>query len=107
LARRTSLWPLGIVESKYDSDNNRKIKIESESEKQILDNVIHQLDFNKKMVIIMVLSFIIVVPIIAYIGLMSQTTASVGVFIPIIGGLLCFLQCFYIKSCHWVRIQEL
>jgi len=107
LARRTSLWPLGIVESKYDSDNNRKIKIESESEKQILDNVIHQLDFNKKMVIIMVLSIIIVVPIIAYIGLMSQTTASVGVFIPIIGGLLCFLQCFYIKSCHWVRIQEL
>ncbi len=53
---------------------------------EILDNVIHQLDFTKKMVIIMVLSFIIVVPIIAYIGLLSQSTAGVGRFIPIIGG---------------------
>ena len=53
---------------------------------EILDNVIHQLDFTKKMVIIMVLSFIIIVPIIAYIGVMSQSTAGVGVFIPIIGG---------------------
>jgi energy-coupling factor transporter transmembrane protein EcfT len=53
---------------------------------EILDNVIHQLDFTKKMVIIMVLSFVIIVPIIAYIGIMSQSTAGVGRFIPIIGG---------------------
>jgi hypothetical protein len=53
---------------------------------EILDNVIHQLDFTKKMVIIMVLSFVIIVPIIAYLGVMSQSTAGVGKFIPIIGG---------------------
>lgn len=53
---------------------------------EILDNVLHQLDFTKKMVIIMVLSFVIIVPIIAYIGVMSQSTAGVGRFIPIIGG---------------------
>ena len=53
---------------------------------EILDNVIHQLDFTKKMMIIMVLSFVIIVPIIAYIGVMSQSTAGVGKFIPIIGG---------------------
>jgi energy-coupling factor transporter transmembrane protein EcfT len=53
---------------------------------EILDNVIHQLDFTKKMVIIMALSFIAIVPIIAYIGVLSQSTAGVGRFIPIIGG---------------------
>ena len=53
---------------------------------EILDNVIHQIDFTKKMVIIMVLSFVIIAPIIAYIGVMSQSTAAVGIFIPIIGG---------------------
>jgi hypothetical protein len=47
---------------------------------EILDNVIHQLDFTKKMVII-----IAIVPIIAYIGVLSQSTAGVGRFIPIIG----------------------
>jgi energy-coupling factor transporter transmembrane protein EcfT len=53
---------------------------------EILDNVIHQLDFTKKIVIMMVFSFVIIVPIIAYIGLMSQSTVGVGKFIPIIGG---------------------
>jgi hypothetical protein len=53
---------------------------------EILDDVIHQLDFTRKMMIVMVLSFIIVVPVIAILGLMSQSTAGVGKFIPIIGG---------------------
>jgi energy-coupling factor transporter transmembrane protein EcfT len=53
---------------------------------EILDNVIHQLDFTKKMVIIMVLSFVVIIPILAFIALVSQTTAGVGRFIPIIGG---------------------
>jgi energy-coupling factor transporter transmembrane protein EcfT len=53
---------------------------------EILDNVIHQLDFTKKMVIIMVLSFVVIIPILALIASMSQTTAGVGRFIPIIGG---------------------
>jgi energy-coupling factor transporter transmembrane protein EcfT len=53
---------------------------------EILDNVIHQLDFTRKIMIVMVLSFVIIVPIIAVLGLMSQSTVGVGKFIPIIGG---------------------
>ena len=34
----------------------------------------------------MIISFVIIVPIIAILGLMSQSTAGVGKFIPIIGG---------------------
>ena len=68
---------------------------------EILDNVIHQLDFTKKMVIIMVLSFIIVVPIIAYIGLLSQSTAGVGRFIPIIGGVV-FLGWLGVGIRQWI-----
>jgi hypothetical protein len=53
---------------------------------EMLDNVIRQLDFTRKIIIIMVVSFVIVVPIIAYIGFLSQTTAGVGRYIVIIGG---------------------
>jgi hypothetical protein len=53
---------------------------------EMIDNIIRQLDFNRKIIIIMVLSFVIIVPIIAYIGILSQSTAGVGKFIPIIGG---------------------
>src|ERR687896_1925502 len=52
----------------------------------MIDNIIRQLDFNRKIIIIRVLSFVIIVPIIAYIGILSQSTAGVGKFIPIIGG---------------------
>jgi energy-coupling factor transporter transmembrane protein EcfT len=52
----------------------------------ILDNVIHQLDFTKKIAIIMVVSFIVIVPIIAVLGYLSQSMAGIGRFIPIIGG---------------------
>ena len=72
---------------------------------EILDNVIHQLDFNKKIVIIMVLSFIIIVPIIAYIGLMSQTTAGVGIFIPIIGGAV-FLVWLGVGIRQWIVFSK-
>jgi|ERR671919_350832 energy-coupling factor transporter transmembrane protein EcfT len=72
---------------------------------EILDNVIHQLDFAKKMVIIMVLSFIIIVPIIAYLGLMSQTTAGVGKFIPIIGGAV-FLVWLGIGIRQWIVFSK-
>src|ERR687893_3064725 len=68
---------------------------------EILDNVIHQLDFTKKMVIIIVLSFIIVGPIIAYIGLLSQSTAGVGRFIPIIGGVV-FLVWLGVGIRQWI-----
>jgi energy-coupling factor transporter transmembrane protein EcfT len=72
---------------------------------EILDNVIHQLDFTKKMIIIMVLSFIIVVPIIAYIGLLSQSTAGVGRFIPIIGGAV-FLVWLGVGIRQWIVFSK-
>jgi energy-coupling factor transporter transmembrane protein EcfT len=68
---------------------------------EILDNVIHQLDFTKKMAIIMVISFIIIVPIIAVLGVMSQTTAGVGRFIPIIGGAV-FLVWLGVGIRQWI-----
>jgi hypothetical protein len=76
-----------------------------ESLLEILDNVIHQLDITKKMAIIMILSFIIVVPIIAYIGLMSQTTAGVGRFIPIIGGAV-FLVWLGVGIRQWIVFSK-
>jgi energy-coupling factor transporter transmembrane protein EcfT len=72
---------------------------------EILDNVIHQLDFTKKMAIIMVLSFIIIVPIIAVLGVMSQTTAGVGRFIPIIGGAV-FLVWLGIGIRQWIVFSK-
>ena len=48
-----------------DRSNNKKEGTAHENLLEILDNVIYQLDFTKKMVIIMVLSFIAVVPITA------------------------------------------
>jgi energy-coupling factor transporter transmembrane protein EcfT len=72
---------------------------------EILDNVIHQLDFTKKIVIIMVLSFIIIVPIIAYLGLMSQSTAGVGKFIPIIGGAV-FLVWLGVGIRQWIVFSK-
>lgn len=63
-----------------------KKEIEPENLPEMIDNVIRQLDFNRKIIIIMVISFVIIVPIIAYIGLLSQSTAGVGRYIVIIGG---------------------
>ena len=54
--------------------------------REMLDNVIRQLDFTKKLMIIMLLSFLAVIPILAFIAYLSQSTAGVGRFIPIIGG---------------------
>ena len=72
---------------------------------EILDNVIPKLDFTKKIVIIMLLSFIIVVPIIAYIGLLSQSTAGVGRFIPIIGGAV-FLVWLGVGIRQWIVFSK-
>jgi hypothetical protein len=59
---------------------------EPENLPEMLDNVIRQLEFNRKVIIIMVISFVVIVPIIAYLGFLSQTTAGVGRFIVIVGG---------------------
>jgi hypothetical protein len=68
---------------------------------EMIDNVIRQLDFTRKIIIIMVLSFVIIVPIIAYIGLLSQRTAGVGVYIPIIGGAV-FLVWLGVGIRQWI-----
>jgi len=68
---------------------------------EMIDNVIRQLDFTRKIIIIMVLTFVIIVPIIAYIGLLSQRTAGVGVYIPIIGGAV-FLVWLGVGIRQWI-----
>jgi hypothetical protein len=68
---------------------------------EMIDNIIRQMDFNRKIIIIMVLSFVIIVPIIAYIGILSQSTAGVGKFIPIIGGAV-FLAWFGVGIRQWI-----
>ena len=68
---------------------------------EMIDNIIRQLDFNRKIIIIMVLSFVIIVPIIAYIGLLSQRTAGVGVYIAIIGGAV-FLAWLGVGIRQWI-----
>jgi uncharacterized membrane protein len=72
---------------------------------EMIDNVIRQLDFTRKIIIIMVLSFVIIVPIIAYIGLLSQRTAGVGVYIPIIGGAV-FLAWLGVGIRQWIVFSK-
>ena len=72
---------------------------------EMIDNVIRQVDFMRKIIIIMVLSFIIIVPIIAYIGLLSQSTAGVGVYIPIIGGAV-FLAWLGVGIRQWIVFSK-
>ena len=72
---------------------------------EMIDNVIRQLDFTRKIIIIMVLSFVIIVPIIAYIGLLSQSTAGVGVYIPIIGGAV-FLAWLGVGIRQWIVFSK-
>ncbi len=72
---------------------------------EMIDNVIRQLDFNRKIIIIMVLSFVVIVPIIAYIGLLSQSTAGVGVYIPIIGGAV-FLAWLGVGIRQWIVFSK-
>ncbi|HEV8406152.1 MAG TPA: hypothetical protein VGQ13_09660 [Nitrososphaera sp.] len=71
----------------------------------MIDNVIRQLDFNRKIIIIMVISFVIIVPIIAYIGVLSQTTVGVGKFIPIIGGAV-FLAWLGVGIRQWIVFSK-
>jgi hypothetical protein len=72
---------------------------------EMIDNVIRQLDFNRKIIIIMVISFVIIVPIIAYIGVLSQTTVGVGKFIPIIGGAV-FLAWLGVGIRQWIVFSK-
>ena len=87
-----------------DDDSSRKGTVH-ENLPEMIDNVIRQLDFTRKIIIIMVLSFIIIVPIIAYIGLLSQSTAGVGVYIPIIGGAV-FLAWLGVGIRQWIVFSK-
>lgn len=89
-----------------DGDNSsKKETTEHENLSEMLDSVIRQLEFNRKMIIIMVLSFVIIVPIIAYLGFLSQTTAGVGRFIPIIGGAV-FLAWLGVGIRQWIVFSK-
>ena len=87
-----------------DGDSSKK-GTAHENLPEMIDNVIRQLDFNRKIIIIMVLSFVIIVPIIAYIGLLSQSTVGVGVFIPIIGGAV-FLAWLGVGIRQWIVFSK-
>lgn len=87
-----------------DDDSSRK-GTAHENLPEMIDNVIRQLDFTRKIIIIMVLSFIIIVPIIAYIGLLSQSTAGVGLYIPIIGGAV-FLAWLGVGIRQWIVFSK-
>jgi hypothetical protein len=87
-----------------DDDSSRK-GTAHENLPEMIDNVIRQLDFTRKIIVIMVLSFIIIVPIIAYIGLLSQSTAGVGVYIPIIGGAV-FLAWLGVGIRQWIVFSK-
>lgn len=73
--------------------------------REMLDNVIHQLDFTKKLMIIMVLSFLIVIPVLAGIAYLSQSRAGVGVFILIIGGAV-FLVWLGVGIRQWMVVSR-
>jgi hypothetical protein len=88
-----------------DSGSSKKGTTAYENFPEMIDNVIRQLNFNRKIIIIMVLSFVIIVPIIAYIGLMSQRTAGVGVYIPIIGGAV-FLAWLGVGIRQWIVFSK-
>ena len=93
-----------MISDMTDDDSSRK-GTAHENLPEMIDNVIRQLDFTRKIIIIMVLSFIIIVPIIAYIGLLSQSTAGVGVYIPIIGGAV-FLAWLGVGIRQWIVFSK-
>lgn len=65
-----------------DMNNSGKKGAIHENLLGILDNVIHQLDFTKKMVIMMILSFITIIPISAIIiGVLTRGEAGVALSI--------------------------
>jgi energy-coupling factor transporter transmembrane protein EcfT len=87
------------------TDDGSKNGTAHENLPEMLDNVIRQLNFTRKVIIVMVISFVIVVPIIAYIGFLSQTTAGVGRYIVIIGGAV-FLAWLVVGIRQWMVFSK-
>ena len=78
---------------------------EPENLPEMLDNVIRQLKFTRKVMILMVLSFVVIVPVIAYLGFLSQSTAGVGKYIVIIGGAV-FLAWLGVGIRQWMVFSK-
>lgn len=75
-----------------DSGGNSRMKgIAHENLLEILDNVIRQLNFTKKIIIIMVISFITVVPVSAVVINAVTGGNNPGVAIPIIAAAVFFI----------------
>lgn len=88
-----------------DTTDGGKKEIEPENLPEMLDNVIRQISFTRKVIIIMVISFVVIVPVIAYLGFLSQSTAGVGRFIPIIGGAV-FLAWLVVGIRQWMVFSK-
>jgi len=89
-----------------DMNNSDKKGATHENLLEILDNVIHQLDFTKKMVIIMILSFITIIPVTAVvIGVLSESDIDAGVALPIIAGIV-FLVWLGVGIRQWMVLSK-
>jgi energy-coupling factor transporter transmembrane protein EcfT len=72
---------------------------------EILDNVIHQLDFTKKMIIIMVASFFTVVPITAIVINVIANRSDLQFMIPVVT-VLVFLVWLGVGIRQWIVFSK-
>ena len=94
-----------MTDSGSSKNNNRK-GTAHENLLEILDNVIHELDFTRKMAIIMVLSFIIILPASAVIvGILLERGIDIAVALPIIGGAV-FLVWLCVGIRQWIVFSK-
>jgi ABC-type transport system involved in Fe-S cluster assembly fused permease/ATPase subunit len=83
---------LGVRDQRISDMSERNKKgVMHENLLEILDNVIHQLDFTKKMIIIMVTSFFTIVPITAIIINVIANRTDLQFVIPLVTFLVFFV----------------
>ena len=88
-----------------DSSSSRKEGTAHENLLEILDNVIHQLDFTKKMVIIMIVSFFTVVPITAVIINSFANRDELQFVIPVVYSVV-FLAWLGVAIRQWIVFSK-
>jgi hypothetical protein len=88
-----------------DSSSIRKEGKAHENLLEILDNVIHQLDFTKKMIIIMVVSFFTVVPITAVIINSLANREELQFVIPVVYSVV-FLAWLGVGIRQWIVFSK-
>jgi energy-coupling factor transporter transmembrane protein EcfT len=86
------------------TDRNKKGTMH-ENLLEILDNVIHQLDFTKKLIIIMVSSFFTVVPITAIVINVIANRSDLQFVIPLVT-VLVFLVWFGVGIRQWIVFSK-